>query len=192
MSCQKTLCLAVYDRARTLEYDEMSCLLAIDACLVVWLLSYASVRTRCLDKWSISRFRLVALHMRVYISFDEMSWQTIYMSRSFWLRSISSILVSHAQILTRCLDSDTYLAVCDRFLHARIVLDVRWIISLLIRSHMLWNALIKVLDQKFVSHERRFLYKTWFDLQYFRIDFKMRFTSSARSEDCSARTTFLL
>ena len=169
-----TVCLVIYDFIAFL-----------DSC------SHAQILTRCL--WSLSRSFRSCLHARI--------WREILLLISIRTCSDSDEM-SCSDVISRSLWS---------FSHARIVLDVRWIISLLIKSHMLWDALIKVLDQmrftskcsircvshrwfdrRTVLHERRSLYMIWFDLQYFRIDFKMRFTSSVRSENCSARTKFSL
>ena len=197
----------------------VACLISVEMSDISQFLIYSHVRmwrhVLSTRNWRMSR----NLTSFVCFSSNEMSWQLIYISLSTCCTTWESIYLnfdemfcllatdaclaisdfvafldscSHVQILTRCLATTLYLAVYDRFLHVRIVLDVRWIISLLIRSHMLWDTFIKVFDQKFVSHERRFFYKIWFDLQYFRINFKMRFISNVRSENCSARTTFSL
>ena len=39
---------------------------------------YVSMRTRCFCNWFVFRFRLVALHVKIYINFEKMSLQTIY------------------------------------------------------------------------------------------------------------------
>ena len=67
--------------------DDISAMTRISQFMIVfacsWLkFSYVSIRTRCFDNWFISRLRLIiALHMREYSSFDEMLWQTIYISQ---------------------------------------------------------------------------------------------------------------
>ena len=130
-------------------------------------------------------------------SFDELSLSTIYIFQflisvdmfRFWivLACHVKVCLNHVQILTRRRNWQYVSQFTIVFLHVNIVFDVRWIISFLNRllyvlkcvSH--WNVRsntcrIDDLSRKIVLHERRFFYKIWFDLQYFRIDFMMRFT----------------
>ena len=101
------------------------CLLHIfDSCSHVWFIfdfySYASIRTRCFDNWFISRFRLIiALHIREYSSFDEMSWQTIYISQFSTFVTCSDFeSCLHAKLCSmfnrsfRLFDSITYVLKC--------------------------------------------------------------------------------
>ena len=53
---------------RMLKYNEMS----FNACFVIRFLSYVLIRTKCFDIRFIFRFRLVALHEKYILNFDEM------------------------------------------------------------------------------------------------------------------------
>ena len=146
--------------------DKMICLLVIDAWLVTWLF--------------------------VCFNLNEMFWQLICISFltsqhfkknmfNFWRNVLTNdlfrsvfILVHMLRFWRDVLTTILYFAVYDRFLHAKIVLDVWWIISLLIRftifSYCLQDAFyIKCSIKRFVSHERRFFYKIWRDVQTNRV-----------------------
>ena len=88
------------------------------------------VRTRCFDNWLIFRFRFIALHAKMYLSFDEMFWQRL-------------IFVAVFSLINTCFE---------------------------MFSHQSARS-------KIVCMSDVFLLIILFDLQYFRIEFKMRFTS---------------
>ena len=70
----------------------------IDACLVVWLLSYASVWTSCLVNRSISRFRLIALHVKIYKFWRDALLVVVMLK--FWRDVFSDLYISQSD---RCL-----------------------------------------------------------------------------------------
>ena len=118
-----------------LNFNKMFAMIRISQFMIVfacsWFeFSYVSIRTKCFNNWFIFRFRLIiALHIKKYSNFDEMFWQTIYISQFL--------------IFVTCSNFESYS-------HAKIVFDVRWIISLacFIWLHMFENAFINVFDQK--------------------------------------------
>ena len=71
--------------------------------------SYVSIWTRCLDSWSMSRFRLiVALHVRIYLTrcLDKR-----FISRNFWLCSVFRLLCTCSNSVEML--AMTYLAIYD-------------------------------------------------------------------------------
>ena len=92
------------------DFDEMFATTFISQFAIVFACSWFDffvclVRTKCHDSWFISRFRFVALHEKIYMSFDE-TFATIYMSRS--LRSHRILSCLYAQILNRTCMLESY------------------------------------------------------------------------------------
>ena len=103
-----------------LEYDEMFCSFLRITCSVLtkclrrsyisqflivlacsWLDSlYTSVRTRCFDNWSISRFRFIIVHKRLYLKFWRDALTTINISQL----AVLSLITCSEMFLIKVLD----------------------------------------------------------------------------------------
>ena len=146
---------------------------------MLWQLIYISLST------------FVAYHEKIYISFDEMSWQTIHISQ-FWLCSIFRFLFTCSNLVemsavTRISQFTIVFACWNR---ARC--STNHLARLLYLINICFEMfVIKVLDQKWFRTNDVFSIIS-FDFQYFRIDFKMRFTSKCSIKSCFARATFFL
>ena len=178
---KRSIYLVVYDRVSTLEYDEMSC----SACLALSSIVVHMLRF-CRDVCSDSYF---AVYDRACM---------------FVTRSFCRILRFLFHMLESCRDvyNNSYLAVCDRICMLNLARrSIDHLAYLLYLTNICFAMLfIKVLDQmRFTSKIRSEIVCmsdvssiTLFDLQYFRIDSKMRFTSKCSIRSCFTRMTISL